>query len=338
MTNPIHTFLFPRESARAMAVTGILAGVAGLLTVILGVYVFKDYGIALFCGTPIAMGVAAPLFYGVGAPRTYFQLLGAAILAQCFLFAGMLVFGIEGIVCVIMALPLWMTCAIVGASIAYPIHHSMWKHMPQFGPRDFPVIGFFFLAMVPLFMGAEHAASLKPPMLAVTSSVEIDAPPEVVWKHVIVFPELSPPTEWLFRLGVAYPIHAVIDGHGPGAVRRCEFSTGAFVEPITVWDEDRLLAFNVTQSPPSMQEFNPFWDIHPPHLDGYLNSRHGQFKLIDLGHGRTRLEGTTWYENNMFPAAYWRLWSDAIIHQIHLRVLNHVKALSERKPAEEILP
>jgi hypothetical protein len=31
----------------------------------------------------------------------------------------------------------------------------------------------------------------------------------------------------------------------------------------------------------------------------------------------------------IFPAAYWRLWSDALIHAIHERVLGHIQALSE---------
>ena len=33
---------------------------------------------------------------------------------------------------------------------------------------------------------------------------------------------------------------------------------------------------------------------------------------------------------NLWPSDYWRVWSDHIIHTIHLRVLNHVKQLSER--------
>jgi hypothetical protein len=41
------------------------------------------------------------------------------------------------------------------------------------------------------------------------------------------------------------------------------------------------------------------------------------------------LTGTTWYENRMWPAAYWRLWSDGLISRIHGRVLRHVAAISE---------
>ncbi|HBI42403.1 MAG TPA: hypothetical protein DDY78_06020 [Planctomycetales bacterium] len=61
-------------------------------------------------------------------------------------------------------------------------------------------------------------------------------------------------------------------------------------------------------------------------------SRRGEFRLTALDGGRTRLEGATWYTNRMWPAFYWRLWSDAIIHRIHLRVLNHIKELAEARP------
>jgi len=102
------------------------------------------------------------------------------------------------------------------------------------------------------------------------------------------------------------------------------------VEPIDVWDAPHRLGFSVTQNPAPLEEWTPYRRIHPPHLDGFLVSRHGQFSLMPLPGGRTRLEGTTWYSHSMWPAAYWQVWSDYIIHRIHLRVLNHVKELSEK--------
>lgn len=88
------------------------------------------------------------------------------------------------------------------------------------------------------------------PLHEVASAIEIDAPPERVWPHVVGFAEPPPPSEWFFRLGIAYPRRARLEGQGAGAVRYCGFSTGAFVEPITVWDEPRRLAFDVVAQPP----------------------------------------------------------------------------------------
>ncbi|MSR43657.1 MAG: hypothetical protein EXS19_06450, partial [Pedosphaera sp.] len=60
------------------------------------------------------------------------------------------------------------------------------------------------------------------------------------------------------------------------------FSTGPFVEPIEIWDEPRLLRFGVTKNPPPMEEWTPYKNVHPPHLDGFLASERGQFQLIAL--------------------------------------------------------
>ena len=51
-----------------------------------------------------------------------------------------------------------------------------------------------------------------------------------------------------FKTGLAYPLRARLVGAGVGAVRHCEFTTGAFVEPITVWDAPHRLAFDVIAS------------------------------------------------------------------------------------------
>jgi hypothetical protein len=166
-------------------------------------------------------------------------------------------------------------------------------------------------------------------IIAVTTSVKINASRETVWRNVIVFPELSAPTELLFKAGIAYPINATIDGQGIGAIRYCNFTTGSFVEPITKWDAPNLLSFDVLESPQPMKELS-FWDIDAPHLHDYFISKKGQFKLIKLSENETMLEGTTWYYNKIKPNFYWNLWSDYIVHEIHNRVLTHIKQTSEK--------
>jgi hypothetical protein len=196
---------------------------------------------------------------------------------------------------------------------------------PEVAPGTFTAC----IALLPVMMFGEHAAKIEPPVNAVTTSLVIEAPVDVVWRNVISFPPLGPPEEMIFKAGVAYPIAGQIVGSGVGAVRYCRFSTGDFVEPITTWDEDRLLAFNVVAQPPSMRELSP-WEIVPPHIErNYMRSQHGQFRLVALDEHRTQLEGTTWYQNYLWPQQYWREWSDGIVHRIHLRVLRHVKAQAE---------
>ncbi|MDQ6705577.1 MAG: hypothetical protein M3Z85_06395, partial [Acidobacteriota bacterium] len=90
-----------------------------------------------------------------------------------------------------------------------------------------------------------------------------------------------------------------------------------------------LLRFRVTENPAPMHEWSPYARVLPKHLHGYFISKHGEFRLTELVNHRTRLEGNTWYQHGLWPAEYWRWWSDAIIHRIHLRVLNHIRTLAE---------
>ena len=185
------------------------------------------------------------------------------------------------------------------------------------------------VALLPLILSAEAAMHRVAPTYRVDSEIIIDAPAATVWRNVVTFSEIPDAPEWYFRAGIAYPLRARISGRGPGAIRTCEFTTGPFIEPIEVWNEPRLLRFGVTSNPPPMRELSPYGKIDAPHLHGFLVSQRGQFALEELPGGRTRLTGSTWYQHHLWPAQYWRLWSDAIIHRIHLRVLRHIKTLSE---------
>lgn len=303
---------------------GLLASVAvGIGMIGLSIYSMQLYGAALFFGTPFVMGFVTSFAYNHDVPRASrslsasigFALLGV-ILTGCFV----LLFAIEGVLCLAMAFPIAAVLASFGALLGFELS----------GRRGVP--GRHVAACIlflPVLAGVE-AKTVTPALHEVTTSIEIDAPPERVWSNVIGFAELPPPSQFYFRLGIAYPIRATIHGEGVGAVRHCEFSTGPFVEPITVWEPGRRLSFDVTAQPPSMTELSPYKDVKAAHLEGYMVSRRGEFRLVPLPGGRTRLEGSTWYTLSIFPESYWTVWGEALLHSIHGRVLAHIKHETER--------
>jgi uncharacterized membrane protein YhaH (DUF805 family) len=288
-----------------------------------------NYGWGLFVGLPFCVGLASVLVYGYHESRTLGSCLFVSLLSitlTCLMIIG---FAIEGLICIFMAAPLGAVFALFGGFMGYLIQHRV-EDSPT-SPRIYTTHAFAaVLLALPALMLLENSVRLPSPLRAVRTSVVIDAPPERVWPKLVAFAELPPPQERLFKTGIAYPVRAEIQGRGVGAVRHCVFSTGAFVEPIEVWDEPRLLKFGVTAQPPIMDEMSPYPHLNPPHLNNYLQSRKGQFLLTPLAGGRTLLEGTTWYENNFWPGVYWNLWSDYIIGRIHARVLDHIKNLAEK--------
>jgi hypothetical protein len=80
--------------------------------------------------------------------------------------------------------------------------------------------------------------------------------------------------------------------------------------------------------PQGMLEWSPY-NIHPRHLDGYFVPESAEFRLTPTSDGGTRLDGVSWYRNSMWPSRYRRLWSDALLHQVHMRVFRHIKTRSE---------
>lgn len=283
--------------------------------------VFRDYGFGLFIWLPLVLGATSTLIlaYKNSIPRK--QLRNNSYLTLLVFCLGLLAFAWEGIICLIMAAPIGFVFTYLGFLIGVEFSKSNLKGQT-------PVAVILLMISAPSLMAFEDTVKETDDLRSVVTTIEINATPEKVWKNVISFPQLKDPTEFIFKTGIAYPINATIKGQGVGAVRHCNFSTGSFVEPITVWDEPRLLKFSVDEQPEPMKELS-FYDIHPNHLHGYWVSKQGQFKLIALPNGHTLLEGTTWYVNKIQPSFYWTLWSDNIVHKIHNRVLEHIKSQAE---------
>jgi uncharacterized membrane protein YhaH (DUF805 family) len=323
-SNPIrHTVLHYRAALAGLAAGLLLAlGMMGI-----SVYTFGTYGSSLFLGTPILMGTVASVITNTAAPTR----LSASVylgMLSVLLGGGVLwAFALEGIICLAMAAPLAIPLGALGGAIGKLIADT--SRRPLRGTSA-------VLFLLPGIAGVEHLTRPEPEWV-VETEIHVAADIDAVWNCVIDFPDLPPPQAWYYRWGIACPIRAEISGTGVGAVRRCVFTTGVFVEPITTWDAPHRLAFDVTQQPAPMFELSPYHDLHPPHLDGALRSTRGEFVLQRATHGGTRLIGRTWYRLELLPHAYWSLWSDLFIHRIHHRVLEHVKQHAETRARSDDL-
>jgi hypothetical protein len=310
------------ESITRSALLGIAAGTCITVPmVLLCTVVLGDYGSTLFFATPFVMGASAAYMVNRGARQSITGTLLVSS-ASTFMAAGaLLLFALEGFLCVLMAAPLALVASALGALVG--------RHLALMGSSAaacfMPV-----LFALPLAAGAGSLSPHHDNLREVRTDVWIDAPPEAVWSYVVSFPPLPEPDEWLFRSGFAYPTRAVIEEpRGVGAVRRCEFSTGAFVEPITSYDPPTRLAFDVTEQPAPLRELSPYGALDLPHLAGGMRSRRGEFRLTPAPGGGTHLSGSTWYTLGLEPNRYWAVWTDWVVHRVHERVLNHVRRCAE---------
>lgn len=317
---------------RSRALSAVMAVLLTVLLIVpmvaLATLVFRNYGWGVFVAMPFLLGLLATLLYAAAEPRRLGECCAVGLLALGICGVAVIAVALEGLICLVMALPISAPIVLLGTLVGHRLQNAWWYR--QEAAARIYVVGWLAL---PLAFLQESHAERTPPLLSATTSVEIAAPPAAVWRQVVAFSELPPAEELIFRVGIAYPLRATITGHGVGAVRHCEFSTGPFVEPITAWEENSRLAFDVVAQPHPMHELSPYRALHPPHFDGFFHSERGEFRLIALPDGGTRLEGTTWYTQRLWPAAYWQSWSDYLLHTIHTRVLAHIRTEAERPVA-----
>jgi hypothetical protein len=313
-----------KQSETRSAFIGMAAGLLiALGGIVISVYGIGTYGAAVFLGVPVLAASVTAFLYNKPARRTQRATDGVVMYTLILIGGTMLLFAMEGVVCLVMAIPIAVILALLGSRVG---------RMIALASPSSPAAAAMILFLPAGLLADRVTSAHGSPTIEVVTTVDVAAPPLAVWKNVVEFHEIPAPSEWYFRAGLAYPVRATISGTGVGATRRCVFSTGAFIEPITIWEPGRILAFGVTAQPQPLEEWSPYRRVYAPHLNGFFVSERGEFRLIPLANGGTRLEGHTWYHNNMYPQSYWRLFSDPILHRIHARVLDEVKRDAEASP------
>lgn len=221
--------------------------------------------------------------------------------------AGAAVFLGEGAVCLVIATPGLYVMLLTGSLLGRLL----------FRPRD----NGLRLVMLPLLAVLAHAeAQIRVDQQdSVTDEILIHAPPARVWPHVLAFPRIQePPQYWIFRLGLPCPMETTNGGDHVGADRQCIFSDGIIIkERISEFVPLERLTFDVVEQPPHPESY------------GHVTLHRGQFVLHDNHDGTTTLIGTSWYTLHVRPLWYFDLWTRDMTREVHLRVMRHVRQLSE---------
>ena len=215
----------------------------------------------------------------------------------------------EGYICLLIVSPLVYVCIITGVFIGKFIYEKKNNKLNM-------SIGtlLFVLFIGDAFSNHEHKRMI-------TDEIIIHATPEKVWSHVVAFePITEPPQYWLLQIGMPKPIATTVEGYYAGAGRKCIFNDGIlFKEKMVVFDPGKDLTFDITEQP------------NDPEILGHIEITRGQFLLKANPDGTTTLQGNSWYSLLVFPSWYYDLWAESITRNVHIRVMEHVKYLSEKQ-------
>lgn len=304
----------------------LICALLGLPIAYFSVSLNSLYGYSLFLLSPLLLGFFSVLFYGRKHAcnlKTALLISGLSTLLLCVL---LLVVAIEGVFCILMASPLVFLLVFIGAFLGYQILQSRLKKQNKTRLMiSLPIL-------LPLLMLAESNMNIEPPVIAVTTTTEIQASPVRVWDALVHLKEIPTDQDKLFSLGINHPLKvSIIKNETTRKMTRyVHFAMGEVVEePIEAWEDAKLLGFSVKTHLPVMKELSPYAWLNPPHVDQHFAAQAGEFRLVGLDTNRTRLESTTWYRHNVWPIQYWTLWSNFMLHRVHTVCNEEIKRIAE---------
>ncbi len=239
--------------------------------------------------------------------------------------AGALAVSWEGLICVVLWLPLFLIMSTLGGVLAGAGRRLAHTRRSRAALLACCLLLPFLAAPV------EHRMSLPVEHRVVQTAIEIRADPAVVWANIARVPAIRPEElgfSWTHLIGFPRPIAATLSHEGVGGVRHATFERGVlFVETVTAWQPGRRLAFSIAADPASIPAAaldehvtvgGPFFDV----LDG-------EYRIEQLEPGRLVLHLHSTHRLSTRFNAYSGLWTDFILRDVQNAILEVLKRRCE---------
>src|SRR5438105_8915257 len=167
------------------AMIGITVAVVFSLGMIaIAVFGFAAYDTPLFIGLPVAFGAALGYVFNRDAVRNPGATNQAVLVGLGILGGLIFLFELEGIVCLMMALPIAIPLAILGGQVGRKL---------AIMNRGSIAGAMAALMLVPGGLLVNKIGTPVAPTYEIVTAIDIAAPPAAVWKNVIGFREIHAP-------------------------------------------------------------------------------------------------------------------------------------------------
>ncbi len=300
-----------RRGDQRQALIGVGGGMVLIVAaVIVSANMLGAYGLGLFVFTPLLVGFTTGYSVNSPQPTSKSRTGGLVVLAGLLGTLTLLMFALEGFMCIVLIAPLAALLGLIGGLIGRALALRL-RH---------PGHPLFSIAILPLALLIDSAL---PPavVMNVSEDIVIAATPVAIWKALISNRPVDREPGLVGLAGLAVPIASHLTGEGVGALRVGTFSTGTARERITLWQPRHALAFRGESHAPAMEEMSPYRIVHAPHVDGYFDTLETRFILTPLAGGHTRLTVKSRHILRIEPIPYWQPIARWAIQQNMRRVL-----------------
>jgi len=279
-------------------------------------------GLAFVFVVPVVLGVLTMAIL----PRQYKNSIAHAVFMPWISFllvaAVLLIFAWELLICIIMAIPIYLPLSSAGGLLFYAIvRRRSDKKLSQMSLMAF-LLAPYMIGMI------ENQIPSPESIRTVNTQIVIDAPAEIVWQQITNVPEIQPSEHHpaFFHLtGMPKPIQAMLPQGGVGAVRRSSYEGGLlFTEVVTEWRPQQGFDFTIDLDSKSEPPW-PWNQIGGPHF-GILD---GAYTIEPLGENRVILYLSSRHRLATKLNFYGGFWTDLLLRDIQNYILSVIKGRAE---------
>ena len=324
--------LSSRQLAYIGAALGVAYGVLARFAFGYAEHFTNTYAVMMLSfigGVPIALGFITVWFGEYRAKYGWTRRILMPWAASLAFLGCCLALAWEGVICIVLLLPLILLLSSIGGLLA-------WAIRPLFKSDRSRGCCVAALALLPFGAAPlENLRTAAAEIRTVETQIDIHADRATVWRQIRSVPRIRP-EEHFFNfshlLGFPRPVEARLEGAGVGAVRYATFEHGVlFVETITEWREQDRLVFSIhadTQNIPPTT-----FDEHVRVGGPYFDVLEGTYQIEALGNGTIRLHLSSRQRLSTRFNAYSHLWTEYLMANLQDYILQIIKRRCEQAGA-----
>ncbi|NML69215.1 hypothetical protein HHL23_05340 [Chryseobacterium sp. RP-3-3] len=298
------------------------------VTLIIGIWfllVLKgDYGVTMFFTIPISIGFIIgyiKYFKEIGVRKILLTIL-KIIIGLVILSLILIGCGIEGAICIIMAIPFIAFAMVIGFMLGAVIG--------ILDERRYTGSVFLFLLVInpASYIFDQNSEPIQD---TVTTEIIVNSSSDQVWKLLSTEILFSKPDFVLFEKGVSYPKSIQLIDHDGNLAYKCKTNNDELNLKIDEYLENKKVRFSLENQTVPMKEMSLYDEIDAKHLHDYFIVDYGEISLQELSGNRTKITAKTQYSYKIAPNWYWKKWSNYILDKMQGHVLNSIKKQSENE-------
>lgn len=265
-------------------------------------YELIGYGFSFFVFLPFILGY-------ILARSNYKWISLVGLIVALMIFLGLLITGnLEGMVCVLMSLPLIVVFVTVGVMIHYLFgkYQKENKDNHRIKSSIVPFVLFSTVGVIEnkLTENDQFINEVRSEIILPYSALE-------VYETIKSVDTLDGEKPFLMQLDLPVPQKCILEDERVGGIRTCYFEGGKIVERITALEKGKVLKM----------------DVIDYQLTGrkWLGFKEAIYYFEDLGNQRTKMTRITTYTSELYPRFYWQPLESIGIEQEHSYVFSNLK-------------